>query len=366
MITISQVISTIEAFAPLSLQEDYDNSGLQVGDKSVECTGALLCVDVTPAIVDEAIDKGCNLIISHHPLIFKGLKRLTGRTLVEQTVLKTIKAGVAIYSCHTSVDNAFNGVSWEMANRLNVLGAKTLEPQKDKLLKLSVYVPLSHCEAVKAAIFNAGAGSIGAYDCCSFDVDGRGSFRANQGANPFVGTLGEIHTEPETRIEVILPLNKMKEVEDAMLFVHPYEEPAYEFVEVQKANSKIGSGVIGELRERIPLSALIFHIKSTFGSPVVRCNTSDTEQSVSRIAMCGGSGSFLIKSAIAQRAEVFLTSDVKYHDFVDYKNDIIIIDIGHFEGEQCTKTIFCRIIQEKFPNFALYYSELEQNPINYL
>ena len=366
MITISQVISTIEAFAPLSLQEDYDNSGLQVGDKSVECTGALLCVDVTPVIVDEAIDKGCNLIISHHPLIFKGLKRLTGNTLVEQTVLKAIKAGIAIYSCHTSVDNAFNGVSWEMANRLNVLGAKTLEPQKDKLLKLSVYVPLSHCEAVKAAIFNAGAGSIGAYDCCSFDVDGRGSFRANQGANPFVGTLGEIHIEPETRIEVILPRWKMNAVEMALISAHPYEEPAYEFAAIENAISKVGSGVMGHFGDPIKLSELISQIKGAFGSPVVRCNTSDTEQSVSRIAMCGGSGSFLIKSAIAQRAEVFLTSDVKYHDFVDYKNDIIIIDIGHFEGEQCTKTIFCRIIQEKFPNFALYYSELEQNPINYL
>ncbi|MBR5332571.1 MAG: Nif3-like dinuclear metal center hexameric protein [Muribaculaceae bacterium] len=364
--TISQVISTIEVFAPLALQEDYDNSGLQVGDKSVECTGALLCVDVTPVIVDEAINKGCNLIISHHPLIFKGLKRLTGRTLVEQTVLKAIKEGVAIYSCHTAIDNALNGVSWAMANRLNIQEIKTLDPQRGKLLKLSVYVPSEYCDAVKSAIFEAGAGCIGAYDCCSFDVDGRGSFRANSGANPFVGTLGEVHSEQETRIEVILPRWKMNAVEQALVSAHPYEEPAYEFVAIENATANIGSGVMGRLREPIMLSALISQIKSEFGSPIVRCNTSNVDVEISTIAMCGGSGSFLIKNAIAENVDVFLTSDVKYHDFVDYKNDIIIIDIGHFESEQCTKTIFYRIIQEKFPNFALYYSELEQNPINYL
>ena len=366
MITISQVISTIEAFAPLSLQEDYDNSGLQVGDKSEVCTGALLCVDVTPVIVDEAIQKGCNLIISHHPLIFKGLKRLTGCTLVEQTVLKAIKAGVAIYSCHTSVDNALNGVSWEMARMLNLLKIKTLDPQREKLLKLSVMVPHAHCDAVKDAIFKAGAGTIGNYDCCSFSVVGDGSFRAKTGANPFVGEEGVLHHEPETRIDVVLPRWLMYKVESALLKAHPYEEPAYEFIALENAMENIGSGVIGELTSPMKLSQFITQVKEAFGSPIVRCNTSDEEKEVSAVAMCGGSGSFLIKNAIAQGANLFLTSDVKYHDFVDYKNDIIIVDIGHFESEQCTKSVFYRIIQEKFPNFALYYSELEKNPINYL
>ena len=364
--TIKDVTSALEVFAPLALQEDYDNCGLQVGDNSVECSGVLLCVDVTPSIVDEAAKRGCNLIISHHPLIFKGLKRLTGSSQVEQTALKAIKAGIAIYSCHTAIDNATNGVSWEMANKLNVCNIKTLDPQREKLLKLSVMVPHAHCDAVKNAIFEAGAGAIGNYDCCSFSVEGDGSFRAKSGANPFVGEEGVLHHEPETRIDVILPRWLKYRVESALIKAHPYEEPAYEFIALENAMKNVGSGVIGELATPIKLSQFISQVKEAFNSPVVRSNTSDVEQEVSVVAMCGGSGSFLIRNAISQGAQVYLTSDTKYHDFIDYKNDIIIIDIGHFESEQCTKNIFYRIIQEKFPNFALYYSELEKNPINYL
>ena len=364
--TIAEITSAIEAFAPLALQEDYDNCGLQVGDRLAECSGALLCVDVTPAIVDEAVSRGCNLVISHHPLIFKGLKRLTGGSQVEQAVMKAIKAGVAIYSCHTAVDNATNGVSWEMARRLNVVGAKTLEPQQGKLLKLSVMVPDAHCGAVKEAMFNAGAGSIGDYDCCSFSVQGDGSFRALSGANPYVGQVGEVHYEPETRIDVVLPRWLRGKVERAMINAHPYEEPAYEFIAMENVAKNLGSGVVGELPQPMGLSQFIRQIKAAFDSPIVRCNTANANQSVSKIAMCGGSGAFLIRNAISQGAQVYITSDVKYHDFVDYKNDIIIIDIGHFESEQCTKDVFYRVIQEKFPNFALYYSDTEKNPINYL
>lgn len=363
---IADITNTLEAFAPLALQEDYDNCGLQVGDKTAECSGALLCVDVTPSIVDEAIAKGCNLIISHHPLIFKGLKRLTGSTLVERSVIKAIETGVAIYSCHTAIDNATHGVSWEMAHRLGVVNPKVLEPQLDKTLKLSVIVPTSHCEAVQRALFEAGAGAIGNYDCCSFTVAGSGSFRAKDGANPFVGNIGEVHHEPEVRVDVILPRWKKHSVEMALIKAHPYEEPAYEFIALENPSKLTGSGIVGELSQPITLSQLVANVKAAFGSSIVRTNASDTTAEVSTIAMCGGSGSFLIKNAIAARAQAFITSDTKYHDFVDYKNDIFIIDIGHFEGEQCTKNVFYRVIQEKFPNFALYYSDIEKNPINYL
>lgn len=364
--TIADVTSAIEKIAPLALQEDYDNCGLQVGNRTEICTGAILCVDVTQAIVDEAVSRGCNLIISHHPLIFKGLKRLTGASQVEQTVMKAIRTGVAIYSCHTAIDNATNGVSWEMARRLNVVDVETLEPQQGKLLKLSVMVPNAYCEAVKTAIFNAGAGTIGYYDCCSFSVQGEGSFRALKGANPFVGQVGEVHHEPETRIDVVMPRWLKNKVETALINAHPYEVPAYEFIAIENELKLTGSGVVGRLSTIVKLSQLISQIKEAFNSPIVRCNTAEVEQEVSKIAMCGGSGSFLIRNAIAKGVQVYITSDVKYHDFVDYKNDIIIVDIGHFESEQCTKNIFYREIQEKFPNFALYYSDIEKNPINYL
>ncbi len=364
--TIADVTSVIEQFAPLALQEDYDNCGLQVGNRAEECTGVILCVDVTPAIVDEAVARGCNLIISHHPLIFKGIKRLTGASLVEQTVIKAVRTGVAIYSSHTAIDNATNGVSWEMARRLNVVDIETLVSQQGKLLKLSVMVPNAYCEDVKNAIFSAGAGAIGDYDCCSFSVEGQGSFRALDGANPFVGTLGDIHLEPETRVDVLLPRWLKSKVEKALIKAHPYEVPAYEFVAIENESKFTGSGIVGTLSCPMSLSLLIDRIKKEFNSPVVRCNAVDEGQTITRIAMCGGSGAFLIRDAIAKGAQVYITSDVKYHDFVDYKNDIIIVDIGHFESEQCTKNIFYREIQEKFPNFALYYSDIEKNPINYL
>ena len=364
--TISEITSTIEAFAPLALQEDYDNCGLQVGDKTAECTGALLCVDATPAIVDEAIARNCNLIISHHPLIFKGLKRITGASLVEQTVMKALQNGVAIYSCHTAIDNATNGVSWEMARLLDIENVKVLEPQHDKLLKLSVMVPNAHCEDVKNALFKAGAGKIGDYDCCSFSAEGTGSFRALDGANPFVGAHGEVHFEPETRVDVVLPRWKKGQVEAALLQSHPYEEPAYEFIAIENVSKLTGSGVVGRLKTPTTLASFVEKVKEAFGSPMVRTNAEDVNAEVSVVAMCGGSGSFLVRNAIGAGAQVFLTSDTKYHDFVDYKNKINIIDIGHFESEQCTKNIFYRVIQEKFPNFALYYSDIEKNPINYL
>ena len=364
--TIAEITSAIEAFAPLALQEGYDNCGLQVGNRMTECSGALLCVDATEAIVEEAISRGCNLVISHHPLIFKGLKRITGSTQVERTVMKALQKGVAIYSCHTAIDNATNGVSWEMASLLEVEGVKVLEPQVGKLLKLSVMVPIAHCDEVKTALFKAGAGKIGDYDCCSYSVEGKGSFRALEGANPFVGELGEIHYEPETRVDVLLPRWMKGKVEKALIESHPYEEPAYEFVAIENESKLTGSGVVGDLKEPMTLRSFVEKVKQSFHSPVVRTNACDDSVEVSKVAMCGGAGGFLIPNAIGAGAQVYLTSDTRYHDFVDYKNDIIIVDIGHFESEQCTKNIFYRIIQEKFPNFALYYSDIEKNPINYL
>ena len=362
---IGDIISVIEQYAPLPLQEDYDNCGLQVGSKSTPCSGVLLCVDVSPSVVDEAIERGCNLIVTHHPLLFKGLKRITGATLVEQVVIKAIAANVAIYSSHTAMDNALGGVSWQMASRLSLTDVQTLERQTNRLLHLSVMVPNDHVDRVSLALFEAGAGKLGNYDCCRFAVEGQGSFRALEGADPFVGNLMEVHNEPETRISVVLPSWLKDRAEAALLEAHPYEVPAYEFVAMQNS-SPTGSGVVGNLSEPVSVSELIAKIKQAYGSPVVRCTAFDDNMMVRRVAMCGGAGAFLIKNAIASKAQVFITSDSRYHDFIDNAANILLIDIGHYESEQCTKDIFYRIITENFANFAVYYSETEQNPINYL
>ncbi|MDE6490785.1 MAG: Nif3-like dinuclear metal center hexameric protein [Muribaculaceae bacterium] len=362
---ISAVIDCIERLAPRSLQEDFDNTGLQTGTSGNECTGVLLCVDPTPEVVAEAVARGCNLIISHHPLFFKGIKRLTGSTQVERTAIAAISAGIAIYSCHTSVDNTTRGVSWEMARMLGVKVSSTLEPRNAGMIKLSVMVPESHADDVRIALFDAGAGRMGNYDCCSYNTDGTGTFRALQGADPYVGELLTLHREPEVRIDTVMPAAIRSRVEQALLQVHPYEVPAYEFISLDNMSSTTGSGIIGSLERPMSAEELVEHVKTTFGSPVARCSRLP-QGYISQVAMCGGSGGFLIPNAVAAGAQAMITSDTRYHDFVDYSGQILLIDIGHYESERCTKEIFLRTITEIFPNFAVYYSATEQNPINYL
>ncbi len=361
---IADIIYQLEQVASRPLQEDYDNSGIQVGSIADECTGVLLCVDVTPTIVDEAVERGCNLIVSHHPLIFRGIKRLTGATPVEQSVIKAIASGVAIYSCHTSLDNAPDGVSHQMARRLGIEHTKVLQPQAGRMMKLVTMVPHEHADAVRLALFEAGAGQLGCYDSCSYSVKGEGTFRAIEGANPYVGNIHRMHVEPETRLEVLLPAWLQSRVEQALIAVHPYEEPAYDFIALTNVNHHAGSGAVGTLSEPLSAYALIARVKQAFSSPIVRCTNPPIEP-ISRVAMCGGSGASFIADAIAAGAQAYITSDVKYHDFVDYAERIFIIDIGHYESEHCTKDIFYHVISKKFPNFAVCYSDKEKNPINY-
>jgi dinuclear metal center YbgI/SA1388 family protein len=362
---IADIIETLESKAPLRLQEDYDNSGLQVGLAMQECTGVMLCVDVTLEIVAEAKRLGCNLIVSHHPLFFKGIKQLTGATPIQEIAMSAIVANIAIYSCHTALDNAYGGVSWTMAQKLGLADITVLSPRHGQLLKLAVMVPSAHAELVRLALFDAGAGHIGNYDCCSYSTDGIGSFRALDGANPFVGDILNQHHEPEVKIEVILPAAIQRRVESALREVHPYEEPAYDFIPLVNDSTREGSGAYGVLNTPITPQQLVELVKQQFGSPIVRC-TRIPDYKISRIALCGGAGAFLIPRAIASGAQAMITSDTRYHDFVDYANSLFIIDIGHYESEHCTKEIFYRVITEKFPNFAVYNSETEKNPINYL
>lgn len=364
---IGQIIDVIESYAPPALQEDYDNSGLIIGLRDVECSGVLLTVDVTPAVVEEAKSLGYNLIVAHHPLIFKGLRRLTGSTPQEISVMEAIRAGIAVYACHTSLDSAPGGVSQEMARMLGLEDIEPLESPGDKMLKLQVFVPDAHVDAVSKALFKAGAGRIGNYDSCAYAVKGTGSFRALDGANPYVGDIGEVHYEAETAVQVVLHSWHKRAVERALKQAHPYEEPAYEFIPIQNSPAMTGIGVVGNLPEPMTKQQLVSKIKSTFGSPIARCNRFPEEVAITRLALCGGSGASLMPLAMAKGATAMLTSDVKYHDFVDIPyNRFLIVDIGHHESENCSKRIIFDIISEKFPNFAVRYSCADVNPITYL
>lgn len=366
---IKEIIDAIESIAPLPLQEEWDNCGVQVGPTDNECTGVMVCVDCTPVVVEEAIAMNCNLIVSHHPLIFGGIKQLTGKTEAERCVINAVTAGLTIYSSHTALDNSPNGISHRMASLLGLEDVDVLVPREADQLKLVAYVPVSKLDDVRLALFDAGAGAIGNYDFCSFATDGRGSFRALDGANPYVGEVSQLHFEDESRLEVLLPRWKRRDVELALRQVHPYEEPAYEFSEVVAASRPAGSGCVGHLPQPMTVAQLALFAKERFGCQAVRlsCYHGDPMvHTVRRVAVCGGAGGSFIGAVKRSGADAYITADLRYHDFVDYGKRLALIDVGHFNSEQCAKEIFYQLICEKFPNFAVHTSKNEKNPIQYL
>lgn len=362
---VKSICELIEEVAPLALQESYDNAGLLVGDSQTEVTSILICIDITEEVISEAIRKKCNLIVSHHPLIFTGLKKITGQNEVQRCVAKAIKNDIAIYAAHTNLDNVLSGVSGKMAEKIGLKNIQILQPKQDVLLKLITYVPKLHSYGLRQALFDAGAGKIGNYDSCSFNSEGVGTFRANENAQPFVGNIDEFHSEPEIRIEVILPEYLKYRVLDALLKTHPYEEPAYDFVPLKNVWSQIGAGVLGELEEAVDELIFLNRIKSIFKTPTIR-HTSLLDKKIKRVALCGGSGSSFLLDAINAKADVYISGDFKYHEFFEAQKQILIADIGHFESEQFTKDIFFEIITKKMPTFAVQISDSKTNPINYL
>ena len=360
---IQCVLHAIEAFAPRTLQEDYDNSGLQVGDTAKDCTGVLLSLDVTEATVKEASECGCNLIVSHHPLLFKGIKQISPASETGRIVLSAIEKGIAIYSSHTALDNALGGVSFRMAQKLGMENVKVLQPQSGKLAKLVVFVPDDYVKPVSEALFASGAGKIGNYDSCSYQMRGHGSFRALEDANPFVGGIGEVHSEPETRLEVIIPKSKIYAAVSAMIKVHPYEEPAHDIIPLENVDAYAGSGVVGDIASA-SLETVLARLKSVFGTGAIRyCG--DAKKPIKRIALCGGSGAFLTGDAIAAGADLYVSGDFKYHDFTTFASRIAIADVGHYESEQCTKEIFKELIERNFPDLAVKMAESDIKTIKY-
>jgi dinuclear metal center YbgI/SA1388 family protein len=361
---LSDIIGFFERLAPAALQESYDNSGLQTGDPSHMVDSALLTLDVTEEIIDEAISKSIGLIITHHPLIFGGLKRITGSSPVEKILLKAIRNDIAILAIHTNFDNAAEGVNAKIAEKIGLKHCRILQPLKGKLRKLVTFIPVDHLSSVRQAIFDAGAGHIGNYDQCGFNMDGYGTFRGNDQAHPFVGKAGLLHAEKEVRFETIYPFWLEQAVIQAMLKAHPYEEVAYDIYSLENKYEKGGAGIIGALPEPLGERRFLQKLKETFGIPVIRHSTL-LNKPVSTIAVCGGAGSFLLKDAIASNADFFISGDIKYHQFFEPAGSIVLADIGHFESEQFTKELFSELLTKKFPTFAVHLSEINTNPVSY-
>lgn len=362
---IKDVTALLEQLAPLSYQESYDNSGLLVGNAESPLKGILVTLDVIPEVIEEAHQKGLNLIVSHHPLIFSGLKRITGKSYVERAVILAIKYDIAIYAAHTNLDNIKGGVNSKIGELLGLNNLRFLSPMEGELVKVVTFVPSNDADKVRMAMFDAGAGHIGNYDNCSYNIEGKGTFRADEGANPFVGKIGELHTEPETRVEVIVPKAKLSKVIREMISSHPYEEVAYDIYPLLNSFNGAGAGMIGELSEPISEINFLKRVKKIFNLQAIR-HTQLLKKDIQKVAFCGGSGAFLIKQAIASNADIYITADVKYHQFFDAENRILIADIGHFESEQFTIDIFYEYLLKNFSKFAVLKSEIKTNPINYI
>ncbi|MCO6499704.1 MAG: Nif3-like dinuclear metal center hexameric protein [Vicingus serpentipes] len=362
---IKEITSVIEEFAPLAYQEGYDNAGLIVGSPENEVKGVLICLDSTEAVVDEAISKDCNLIIAHHPIVFSGLKKLNGKNYIERTVIKAIKNDIAIYAAHTNIDNVANGVSFKMAQKIGLINCKVIAPKVNLLNKVVTFCPEKEADKVRQAMFDAGAGSIGEYGECSFNTEGKGTFKAGENSTPFVGKKNERHLEAEVKIETIVVTHQVDQVVQALIQAHPYEEVAYDIYPLNNPINTIGSGLIGELPKEENEMDFLKRLKSDLKTDGIRY-TSLRNKKIKKVALCGGSGSFLLNDAMKANADIFITGDFKYHQFFDAEDKIIIADVGHYESEQFTSELFYELLTEKITNFAVRLSEINTNPINYL
>lgn len=362
---VSEVISWFNQFAPFSYQENYDNSGLQVGDPQQEVTGALLTLDVTELVLDEAMKKGCNLVIAHHPVIFSSLKRMTGENYIQRIVRKAIKNDINILAVHTNLDNVAFGVNHIIADKLGLVNKRILSPKEGLLCKLYTYAPAEAADQVREALFIAGAGNIGHYSECSFNQEGTGTFRPDQDANPVIGNAGghREHVE-EVKIEVIVPRAVQPQVLKALRDSHPYEEIAYELITLENKYQEVGAGIVGELTQEMESLSFLNLLKTNMKTACIR-HTELLDKPVKKVAVCGGSGSFLLSDAIKAGADFFVTADFKYHQFFDAEGRIVIADIGHYESEQFTVEIFDAILKKNNANFAVLLSTFVTNPINY-
>ncbi len=361
---ISAIISFLESLAHPSLQESYDNTGLITGEPGWECTGIICTLDATEEVIKEAISNGCNLVVAHHPILFGGLKKINGKNYVEKTIITAIKNDIAIYAIHTNLDNVSTGVNGRIASMLGLKNNFILAEKENTLKKLFTFVPVKNADMVREAIFEAGGGHIGNYSECSFNVEGTGTFKAGDGAKPYVGQTGEQHAEKEVKIEVIFPAYLQGRIISSLRTAHPYEEVAYDIMSLANTHSGTGAGIMGELEQPANEQDFLSQIKKIFNVSVVR-HTAFLNKPVKRVAVCGGAGSFLISKALAAGADIYITADIKYHEFFDANGQMLLADIGHFESEQFTINLLQEVLEEKFPTFAVLKTGVKTNPVHY-
>lgn len=361
---LKELMAVLEEAAPFSLQDASDNSGIQLGDPDQRISRGLVCLDVTPEVVEEARKKGCDLILSHHPLLYEGLKRLTGKRPVEQALMAAIRHGMAVVSVHTNLDFVSEGLNRSLAGRLGLTGLRPLSPATGVLRKLVTFCPTAQADEVRMALFRAGAGHIGDYDCCSYNLEGMGSFRAGEGSQPFVGEKNTLHMEQEVRIETIFPSYIEKSLIAALIRAHPYEEVAYDIYPLENPFDRAGAGMIGLLEKPLSQQSFLSLVKEALPASCLK-HSPLTNQEVRQVAVCGGSGGFLLDKAMQAGVDAYLTAELKHHQFLEARGRLLLIDAGHYETEQLAKQLLLEIVNKKIINFALLISEVESNPAHY-
>ncbi len=361
---IKDITDYLESFAPTALQESYDNCGLITGNADWEVKGVLLCLDSVEDVIAEAIENDCNLVVAHHPIVFSGIKKLNGKNYVERTLIQAIKNDIAIYAIHTNLDNVATGVNQKICEKLGLQHLQILAPKKQWLSKLVTFVPETDAESLRQAIFDAGGGNIGNYSACSFNSKGTGTFKGNKASNPIIGEREKLESAEELKVEIVFPKFLERNIIAAMKKAHPYEEVAFDIIPLENYWQQTGSGMVGELEKSISTEKFLEIIQKNLKAAVIR-HTGLVHQEIKKVAVCGGSGSFLLNDAIRGGADLFLTSDFKYHQFFDAEGKIIIADIGHYESEQFTVEILHDLLSKKFTTFATLFSKISTNPVKY-
>jgi dinuclear metal center YbgI/SA1388 family protein len=362
---IKEIITVLEEMAPLAYAEDFDNVGLLIGNTNDEAMGILVCHDALENVLDEAISKKCNLVVCFHPILFSGLKKITGKNYVERAVIKDIKNDIAIYAVHTALDNHKDGVNKIFCDALGLKETKILVPKENFIQKLVTYTIPENIEQVRNALFDAGAGKIGNYEDCSFNSQGIGTYLGNENSNPEIGERFEFVEAKEIKIEVTFEKHLQSKVLKALFSNHVYEEIAYEIYDLKNTHQNIGLGMIGELDKPMDEKEFLQFVKEKMECGSIR-HSAFTGKKIKKVAVLGGSGSYAIKNAILSKADVFLTADLKYHQFYEAENQLLLADIGHFESERFTKNYIVDFLKKKIPNFAIIFSEENTNPVKYL
>jgi len=369
---IKEIISILEEMAPLAYAEDFDNVGLLVGNQEIEATGVLVCHDALESVIDEAIAKKCNFVVCFHPILFVGLKKITGKDYVERSIIKAIRNDIAIYAVHTALDNHQDGVNKIFCDALGLINTKILIPKQNCIKKLVTYTIPENADKIRNALFEAGAGTIGNYENCSFNSKGIGTYMGNQHSNPVIGERFEMMETDEIKIEVTFEKHLENNILQVLFKNHVYEEVAYEIYDLQNKNQNVGLGMIGELTVPMEEKDFLYFVKDKMDAEGIR-HSAFTGKTIKKVAVLGGSGSFAIKNAIQAGADVFLTADLKYHQFYEAENQLLLADIGHFESERYTKNYIVDFLRKKILNFAtslpfgrIFLSEENTNPVKYL